>query len=114
LVLHTYFGDVGPHADRLRRLPVDAIGVDFVQTDIAQLGKGWETGILAGILDGRSSPVESTKGTVEFLRKVAETIAPPALYTSSNSELEYLPRDIARQKVARLGEISAALKEVLA
>jgi 5-methyltetrahydropteroyltriglutamate--homocysteine methyltransferase len=114
LVLHTYFGDVGPYADRLRRFPVDAIGVDFVQTDIAELGKGWETGILAGVVDGRSSPVESTKGTVEFLRKVAETISPPTLYASSNSELEFLPRDIARQKVARLGEISAELKEVLA
>jgi len=113
LVLHTYFGDIGPYADRLRRLPVDAVGVDFVQTDIAELGKGWETGILAGVLDGRSSPVESTKGTVEFLRKLAETISPPTLYASSNSELEYLPRDIAQQKVARLGEISAELKAVL-
>jgi 5-methyltetrahydropteroyltriglutamate--homocysteine methyltransferase len=113
LVLHTYFGDVGPYADRLRRLPIDALGVDFVQTDLAELGTGWDTGIMAGVLDGRSSPVESTKGTVEFLRRVVETIAPPTLFVSSNSELEYLPRDIAREKVARLGEISTELKDAL-
>jgi 5-methyltetrahydropteroyltriglutamate--homocysteine methyltransferase len=70
LVLHVYFGDVGPHVERLRRLPVDAIGVD-------------------------------------------ETLQPPALYLSSNSELELLPRDIARRKVLRLGEVSALVKERL-
>src|SRR5919201_7095808 len=30
LVLNTYFGDAGPYAARLRRLPVDAVGIDFV------------------------------------------------------------------------------------
>ena len=113
LVLHAYFGDVGPYADRLRRLPVEAVGVDFVQTDLEELGSGWDTGLLAGVLDGRSSPVESTEGTVEFVRRVAEAVSPPVLYLSSNCELEYLPRDIARQKVSRLGEISARLKETL-
>ncbi|HEY3208622.1 MAG TPA: hypothetical protein VGL18_02345 [Actinomycetota bacterium] len=114
LVLHAYFGDVGPYVERLRRLPVDALGIDFVQTDLDELGSDWDTGLLAGALDGRSSPVESTDGTVEFLRRVAETVSPPVLYLSSNCELEYLPRDIARQKVARLGEVSARLKELLA
>jgi 5-methyltetrahydropteroyltriglutamate--homocysteine methyltransferase len=113
LVLHAYFGDVGLYADRLRRLPVDAVGIDFVETDLDELGGNWETGLLAGVLDGRSSPVESSEGTVEFLRRVAETVSPPNLYLSSNCELEYLPRDIARQKVVRLGEVSARLKEML-
>jgi 5-methyltetrahydropteroyltriglutamate--homocysteine methyltransferase len=114
MVLHTYFGDVGSYADRLRRLPVDAVGVDFVETDLESLGTRWETGLLAGLLDGRSSPIESTDGTVAFAQRVAEALSPPTLYLSSNCELEYLPRDIARQKVARLGEVSARLKEVLA
>jgi 5-methyltetrahydropteroyltriglutamate--homocysteine methyltransferase len=114
LVLHAYFGDAGPYVDRLRRLPVDAVGIDFVQTDLDELGSDWDTGLVAGILDGRSSPIESTDGTAAFARRVAETLSPPVLYLSSNCELEYLPRDIARQKVARLGEVSARLKEVLA
>jgi 5-methyltetrahydropteroyltriglutamate--homocysteine methyltransferase len=113
LVLHTYFGDAAPHADRLRRLPVDAIGIDFVQTDLESLGTDWEVGVLVGCLDGRSSPLESAEGTAEFVRRVAETLQPPALYVSSNCELEYLPWDLARQKVQRLGQVSALLKERL-
>src|SRR5438445_123590 len=63
LVLHTYFGDAGPFVDRLRRLPVDAIGIDFVETDLDELGQGWDVGLVAGVLDGRASPVESVEGT---------------------------------------------------
>jgi 5-methyltetrahydropteroyltriglutamate--homocysteine methyltransferase len=114
LVLHAYFGDASPHVDRLRRLPVDAVGIDFVATDVESLGSNWEVGIVAGVLDGRSSPIESTDGTVAFVKKVAETLQPLSVFVSSNCELEFLPRDLARQKVLRLGEVSARLKEELA
>ena len=113
LVLHTYFGDAGPYVDRLRTLPVDAVGIDFVQTDLDALGTSWEVGLLAGVLDGRSSPVESAEGTVDFVRRVAEAVEPPSLFVSSNCELEFLPRDVAAQKVLRVGEVAARLKEQL-
>ena len=113
LVLNTYFGDAGPYADRLRRLPVDAVGIDFVETDVDELGTKWEVGLLAGVLDGRRSPVEPVKPTVEFARRAAETVGASSLFVSSNSGLELLPRDIAQQKVLRLGEISAQLKDRL-
>lgn len=114
LVLHTYFGDVGSFVDRLRRLPVDAVGVDFTETDLDELGSNWEVGILAGVLDGRSSPLESAEGTASFVERVAQTLQPPALFLSSNCELEFLPADLARRKVVRLGEVSALVKERLA
>jgi methionine synthase II (cobalamin-independent) len=114
LVLHAFFGDAGPHVDRLRRLPVDAVGVDFVETDVDELGSSWDVGILAGALDGRSSPIEPVEGTMSFLRRLAQTLEPPAVFVSSNSELEHLPRDVAREKVLRLGEVSAAFKEQMA
>ena len=38
---------------------------------------------------------------------------PASLYVTSNAELEMLPREVARAKVLRLGEISAHLKERL-
>jgi 5-methyltetrahydropteroyltriglutamate--homocysteine methyltransferase len=113
LVLHTYFGDAGPHADRLRSLPVDAVGVDFVATDLGSLGANWSVGVLAGCVDGRSSPVETADGTAAFVQRVAETLQPPVLYVSSSCELEFLPKDVARQKLLRLGEVSAILKERL-
>ncbi|TMK85546.1 MAG: hypothetical protein E6G44_06895 [Actinobacteria bacterium] len=114
LVLHTYFGDAGPWADRLRRLPVDAVGIDFVETDPEELGTGWSGGLLAGVLDGRRSLVEPVEPVVGFARRIAEMAGPSRLIVSSNAELELLPRDIARRKVAVLGEAAARLKEELA
>ena len=113
LVLHTYFGDAAPVMDRLRNLPVDAIGVDLVETDTDALGKGWNVGLLAGCIDGRSSIVEPLDATVQFVRGVAKTVDAPRIYVSSNCDLEFLPRDVAREKVLRLGEIAQRLKEEL-
>ena len=113
LILNTYFGDAGPYADRLGRLPVDAVGIDFVETDVDELGAKWQVGLLAGVMDGRRSPIEPVEPTVEFARRAVETLGAPSLFVSSNSELELLPRDIARHKVLRLGEIAAQLKDLL-
>jgi 5-methyltetrahydropteroyltriglutamate--homocysteine methyltransferase len=110
LVLHAYFGDAGPHVDRLRRLPVDVLGIDLVETDPDSLGSGWEIGLLAGALDGRRSLAEEAEATADFVLRVTEKVEPRSLFVSSNSELELLPRDVARQKVLRLGEIASRLK----
>ncbi len=114
VVLHVYFGDAGPFADRLPRLPVDAVGVDLVETDVASLGTGWEIGLVAGCLNGRSSVVESLDGTVELARRVAQAAGPSSLYLSSNCELEFLPQKVAQKKVLRLGEAARRVKELVA
>jgi 5-methyltetrahydropteroyltriglutamate--homocysteine methyltransferase len=111
LVLNTYFGDAGPYVDRLRRLPVDAVGVDFAETDVDELGSGWPVGLLAGVIDGRRSPLESAEATAEFVVRAAESTGAPSMFISSNCDLEFLPRDLARQKVLRLGEIAARLRD---
>jgi 5-methyltetrahydropteroyltriglutamate--homocysteine methyltransferase len=114
LVLHTYFGDASPHADRLRRLPVDAVGIDFVETDLDGLGADWEVGVLVGGLDGRRSLLERGDEVVAFAERVADRLRPPIMYLSSNSDLETLPRDLASEKVLRLGAAARRLEEVLA
>lgn len=114
LVLHTYYGDVAPHADRLRGLPVDAVGIDFVETDLEALPSPWGTGLLAGCLDGRRSVIETADGTAKFVVQAVETLQPTALYLSSNSELELLPRDLADGKIRLLGEVAARARETLA
>jgi 5-methyltetrahydropteroyltriglutamate--homocysteine methyltransferase len=113
LVLNTYFGDAGPYVDRLRRLPVDAVGIDFAETDVDELGAGWQVGLLAGVIDGRRSPLEPVEATAEFAAKAAESTGAPSLFVSSNCDLEFLPQDLAREKVLRLGEIGARLKEMV-
>jgi 5-methyltetrahydropteroyltriglutamate--homocysteine methyltransferase len=103
IVLHLYFGDAAPFLDWLRRLPVHAVGIDLVETDHRSLGSGWEIGLLAGCVDGRSSMVEDVDRTAELVRTVADTAQPPVLYVSSSCDLELLPREVARQKVLSLG-----------
>jgi 5-methyltetrahydropteroyltriglutamate--homocysteine methyltransferase len=113
LAFHVYFGDAGPHIGRLLQLPVDAIGVDLVQTDVKALGTGWNKGLVAGVINGRSSILESEKKLVDVARHLADTVRPRNLYLSSNSELGYLPTVVAEQKVQRLGEAARKVKELV-
>ena len=113
LAFHIYFGDAAPHLDQLQQLPVDAIGVDLVQTDVKALGSGWNKGLVAGVINGRSSILESPKDLVDVARYLADTVAPRDLYLSSNCELGYLPTVVAEQKVQRLGEAARKVKELV-
>jgi len=113
LAFHVYFGDAAPHIDQLLQLPVDAIGVDLVLTDVTALGSGWNKGLVAGVVDGRSSILESPKDLVEVARHLAETVRPRNLYLTSNCELGYLPTVVAEQKVQRLGEAARTAKELV-
>ncbi len=113
LAFHVYFGDAGRHIDQLLKLPVDAIGVDLVQTDIKALGSDWNKGLVAGVINGRSSILESPKNLVEVARHLADTVRPRNLYLTSNCELGYLPTAVAEQKVQRLGEAARKVKELV-
>jgi methionine synthase II (cobalamin-independent) len=113
LAFHVYFGDAAPHLDRLLALPVDAIGVDLIQTDVKALGSGWNKGLVAGVINGRSSILESSKSLLEVARHLADTVRPRDLYLSSNCELGYLPTPVAEQKVQQLGEAARAVKELV-
>ena len=113
LAFHVYFGDAAPHIDELLKLPVDALGVDLVQTDVKALGSDWNKGLVAGVINGRSSILESPKDLVDVAHHLADTVRPRGLYLSSNCELGYLPTVVAEQKVQRLGEAARKVKELV-
>ena len=111
LVLHVYYGDAAPLAERLVRLPVDAVGIDFVETDLEALPTPWPTGLVAGCLDGRRSVVESAEEVASFVSRVAERLEPERLFLSSGSELELSGPEVAPRKVEVLGEAARLLRE---
>ena len=113
LVLHVYFGDAAPHLSQLRKLPIDAIGIDFLESDTAALGGDWNLDLVAGLINGRDSNVEPVDGLVEAARHLADTVHPRNLYLTSNCELSYLPTTVAERKVQRLGEAGRKLKELV-
>lgn len=113
LAFHVYFGDATPYIEELRRLPVDAIGIDLLETDISALGRKWDKGLVAGIIDGRHSPVESTDNLVEVARHLADIAPGYDLYLTSTCELSYLPTAVAERKVQRLGEAARKVKQLV-
>jgi 5-methyltetrahydropteroyltriglutamate--homocysteine methyltransferase len=111
LILHLYYGDAAPHAERLRDLPVDAVGIDFAETDLEDLPHPWGTGLVAGCMDGRRSLVEPADQTSAFVRRLAERLQPSELFLSSGSDLELLGSEVAALKVRALGDAARALRE---
>ena len=81
--------------------------------DRGQVIEGWDKGLVAGIINGRSSILESLDNTVEVARHLADTVRPRNLYLTSNCELGYLPTGVAEQKVLRLGEAARKAKELV-
>ena len=114
LVLHLYFGDAGPYISQLLDLPIDGIGIDLIETDVAALGKNWKKAVVAGIVSGRDSTIESADRLVEAVRYLSERLQPPSLYLTSNCELTYLPTPVAERKVSTLGEAARRLKALVA
>jgi 5-methyltetrahydropteroyltriglutamate--homocysteine methyltransferase len=111
LVLHAYFGDAAPHAERLVRLPVDSVGVDLVETDAALLPAPWPVGLAAGILDARRSVIEDADQTVEFTEEFAARLEPRALLLIPNGDLQLLGPTVAAEKLRVLGEVASRLRE---
>jgi 5-methyltetrahydropteroyltriglutamate--homocysteine methyltransferase len=111
LVLHAYFGNAGPHAERLVRLPVDAIGIDLVETDAASLPAPWPVGLAAGILDARRSVIEAADRTVGFAEDLAARLEPRALFVIPNGDLQLLGPAVAAGKIRVLGEVASRLRE---
>ncbi len=113
LILHTYYGDAAPHADRLRRLPVDAVGIDFDETDSEELPTPWDAGLLAGVFDGRRSITEAAGDVSEFVAELVDRLRPSALFLSSGSDLELAGPQVAPNKVRALGRAAQMLREML-
>ncbi len=113
LILHTYYGDAAPHAERLIRLPVDAIGIDFDETEADDLPAPWGTGLLAGVFDGRRSVTEASGDVSEFVAGVVERLQPTSLFISSGSDLELSGPQVAPEKVRALGRSAQMLREML-
>ena len=104
---YTWFGSVDGILPRLLDLPVDAIGLDFVS------GRdNWEAikavdftkKLGAGIVDGRNTRIESLEQIEESIRRVSEAVSPDRLYVNPSCGLEYLPREVAFEKLKRMVE----------
>lgn len=120
LIVNTYFGDANPVFSLLLELPVDGIGIDFIKTNLLSLGEyDLKNKILqAGVIDSQNFVpddkgellVKNKKFLVNFVQSLLE-LEPKEILVSSNTGLDYLPQNIANQKLKQIGSVVHQLKE---
>jgi 5-methyltetrahydropteroyltriglutamate--homocysteine methyltransferase len=107
-VLQLPFGDAAPLLDELADAPVSAIGIDFYATSLDAVPEDYPREIMAGVIDARSSAVESPDEIGRFVESVLQR-DPAGFSLSVNGDLQFVPEAIARQKIASLGRARTAL-----
>jgi 5-methyltetrahydropteroyltriglutamate--homocysteine methyltransferase len=111
LALQLPFGDASPVLSALAEAPVAAIGVDFYSTSLDAVPQGYPKEILAGVVDARSSALESTEEIARFTEELAGR-SPMGVSLTPNGDLQFVPEPIAAEKLARLGRAALGLAEV--
>ena len=105
--LYTWFGSIDGVYPQLLELPVDIIGIDFVSRpeNWGVLRRARFTRKLGlGIVDGRNTRLESEADIAAALVRAGEIVPPERLYVNPSCGLEYLPREVAFEKLKRLVE----------
>ena len=105
---HTYFGDASPcFKDMLDLIPTNDIGVDLTETDASKLDDG-KKGLIAGVVDSRSSYVETVADIDRRLGSLRDKFRRVILAPSC--DLQYVPRAVADIKMKNLAEAKERLQ----
>ena len=105
--LYTWFGSIEGIYPQLLDLPVDTIGVDLVSRP-----ENWEVLRRApftkklglGAIDGRNTRLETEAEIAAAVERAAAIVLPERLYVNPSCGLEYLPREVAFEKLKRLAQ----------
>ena len=94
---------------------VSAVGVDFTQTSLRSLEKTRfkEKKLACGCIDGRNSLIESPEWIADFCNEAVKTLKPEGLVVLPSSELKYLPRMYADEKLKSIGKACKFLESRL-
>ncbi len=114
--LHVYFGAVNNFADELFSMPVDGIGLDFVdgRSNLELLGNfPKDKKLIAGIINGRNVWPASSR-TKKTLDAILEKVEDERLYISPSCSLMHVPlsAESEKQKFSFALEKIQELKEI--
>ena len=105
--LYLYFGDAEGIYPQLLELPFDLIGLDFVMgaANEALLRSAPFTKKLGlGIIDARNTRLESPEQIADRIRSLSDGVDPENVHISPSAGLEFLPREVAQEKLRLLAE----------
>jgi 5-methyltetrahydropteroyltriglutamate--homocysteine methyltransferase len=106
---HTFFGDASPYIPEIfDAIPTSDIGFDFTQTDPETL-TGTKKGIIAGVADARSTYLEGVEELKEKVERVADKTGSKSITIAPSSDLRYIPRVSADEKLRQLGALKKTL-----
>jgi 5-methyltetrahydropteroyltriglutamate--homocysteine methyltransferase len=106
----TFFGDASPYLPEIfDAIPTNDIGFDFTQTDPEAL-TSTKKGIIAGVADARSTYLESVDELREKVEQVVDRTGSPSITLAPSSDLRYIPRVSADEKLKQLGALKRALR----
>jgi len=112
LALQLPFGDASSVIPALAEAPVAAIGVDFYSTSLDAVPQDYPKEILAGVVDARSSALESPAEIARFAEGLlGRGVAGVSL--TPNGDLQFVPEPIAREKIACLGRVQSVVGEAV-
>ncbi|MDZ4278034.1 MAG: hypothetical protein U1B78_02730, partial [Dehalococcoidia bacterium] len=105
--IYLYFGDVDGIYPQLLDLPFDLIGLDFVMgaANEALLHRTPFTKKLGlGIVDARNTRLESPDQIAGRIRALSAGLEPDHVHVSPSAGLEFLPREVAQEKLRNLAQ----------
>jgi len=108
LALAVYFGDPLPLYERLQKLPVDVLALDFTYNPkLAEriIMMGAQKPLALGLVDGRNTRLENATGLARLLDRFLLRAKGEFCYLQPSCGLEYLPRDSARAKLKLLQQV---------
>lgn len=117
VALYTYFGDVVPIYQKLLKLPVDVVGLDFTYSPklpeaIARFGCEKELGV--GFIDGRNTRLEGENEVIGVLKLILPAVKSERVYLDPSCGLgNYLPREIAFKKLQNIVSIAKTARELI-
>ncbi len=114
--LCTYFRDVSGLTPALYRLPFQVIGLDFAwgprNFDLLD-GFPQDKEMAVGLLDARNTRLEPVDEIVAAVHRISHHVPLERLHLSPSCGLDFLPRQNARQKLARLVEGARAAQQAV-
>jgi len=104
--VYTWFGDVAA-LDGFFDLPFNVFGLDFVMGPanwgvLSAIPADRELGL--GIVDARNVKLETVEEIARAIERATAHVSPDRLWVGPSASLEYLPREQAQAKLARLVE----------
>ncbi|MGI8773953.1 MAG: methylcobamide--CoM methyltransferase [Actinomycetota bacterium] len=108
-ILATYFGDAKRLGADLFDIPVDGFGFDLVSgPENLELIKAVPRGriVQAGLLDARNTKLEAEDELLDRIGQILDSVPAQDLWISPSCGLEFLPREKARAKLQRLGDVA--------